>query len=156
LLDLPDAPLATQPGKLYRLRPLARFNHHVLAPAGWGPRVRGKDWKALAAPTWLATPSARSNHRLRHGVFGLGSTTRPEPRRSALADQEASMLDLVKSDLTLSPVRDPTAIREAQAHGLVIADQVNLACDLSFICLAARASKPVVARACDALDAVWA
>ncbi len=155
-LDLPDVPLAAQPGSPYRLRPLARFTYRVLAPAGWGPQVRGKDWKALAALPWLATPAASAHHRLQQRVFGPGSATGLAPRRVALVDQEASMLDLVKSGVGLSLVRDSIAIREAQAHGLVIADQVSLACDLSFICLAARASEPVVTRAWDALEAAWA
>jgi hypothetical protein len=52
-------------------------------------------------------------------------------------------------------VRDAIAMREAQAHGLVVADQVALECDLSFLCLAERAGEPVIAAALGALDAVW-
>jgi DNA-binding transcriptional LysR family regulator len=154
-LDLPQDPLDAAPGATHRLRPLTRFTYRVLAPAGWGPQVRGKDWKALAALPWLATPAASAHHRLQRRLFGPGSLTGVEPRRVALVDQEASMLDLVRSGVGLSLVRDSIAIREAQARGLVIADQVALECDLSFVCLASRAQEPVVARAWDALDAVW-
>ena len=154
-LDLPHDPVDAGPRGLYRLRPLTRFTYRVLPPAGWGPQVRGKDWKALAALPWLATPEASAHHRLQRRVFGPNSLTGAEPRRVALVDQEASMLDLVKSGVGLSLVRDSIAIREAQAHGLVIADQVALECDLSFVCLAARAGEPVIARAWDALEAVW-
>jgi len=150
-LDLPEDPA----GLPYQLRPLARFSYRVLAPAGWGPQVRGKDWKALAALPWLATPPASAHHRLQRRVFGPGSLTGLEPRRVALVDQEASMLDLVKSGVGLSLVRDAIAMREAQARGLVIADQVALDCDLSFVCLAERAGEPVIARAWAALDGVW-
>jgi DNA-binding transcriptional LysR family regulator len=117
--------------------------------------VKGRDWKALAALPWLATPPASAHHRLQRRVFGPGSLTDLEPRRVALVDQEASMLDLVKSGVGLSLVRDAIAMREAQAHGLVVADQVALECDLSFICLAERAGEPVIAAALGALDAVW-
>jgi len=151
-LNLPDDPV----GPPYQLRSLARFSYRVLAPAGWGPQVRGKDWKALAALPWLATPAASAHHRLLRRVFGPGSLTGIEPRRVALVDQEASMLDLVKSGVGLSLVRDSIAIREAQARGLVVADQVALECDLSFVCLAARAGEPVIASALAALDSVWA
>jgi len=151
-LDLPDDPA----GPPYQLRSLARFTYRVLAPAGWGPQVRGKDWKALAALPWLATPAASAHHRLLRRVFGPGSLTGMEPRRVALVDQEASMLDLVKSGVGLSLVRDSIAIREAQARGLVVADQVALECDLSFVCLATRAGDPVIASALAALDSVWA
>lgn len=151
-LDLPDDPA----GPPYQLRSLARFSYRVLAPAGWGPQVRGKDWKDLAALPWLATPAASAHHRLLRRVFGPGSLTGTEPRRVALVDQEASMLDLVKSGVGLSLVRDSIAMREAQARGLVVADRVALECDLSFVCLAARTGEPVVASALAALDSVWA
>ncbi|MDP2742854.1 MAG: LysR family transcriptional regulator [Hydrogenophaga sp.] len=150
-LHLPDDP----PEPRYRLRPLTRFTYRVLAPAGWGPQVVGKDWKALAALPWLATPAASAHHRLQRRVFGPGSLTGLEPHRVALVDQEASMLDLVKSGVGLSLVRDAIAMREAQARGLAIADQVSLACELSFVCLAERAGEPVIEAAWGALDAVW-
>lgn len=128
------------------------FTYRVLAPAGWGEQVLGRDWKALAALPWLATPAASAHHRMLARVFGpLGV----EPRRVALVDQEASMLDLVRSGVGLSLVRDSIAIREAQARGLVIADRVSLDCDLSFVCLRARAADPVVAGTWSALEKVW-
>jgi hypothetical protein len=49
-------------------------------------------------------------------------------------------------------VRDAIAMREAQAHGLVIANRVAREGDLSFICLAERAGDLVIMRA---LEAVW-
>jgi hypothetical protein len=72
-----------------------------------------------------------------------------------MVDQEASMLDLVKSGAGLSLVREHSALREAQAHGLVIADRVSLDCVLSFICLTSRVKDPVIATALAAIDAVW-
>jgi DNA-binding transcriptional LysR family regulator len=150
-LHLPDDAVGTP----YRLRPLTRFTYRVLAPAGWGPQVRDKDWQALAALPWLATPPASAHHRLQRRIFGPGSLTGLEPRRVALVDQEASMLDLVKSGVGLSLVRDAIAMREAQAHGLVIANRVGLECDLSFICLAERAGESVIQGAWNALDSVW-
>lgn len=150
-LDLPHAPA----GPPLQRRPLTRFDYRVLAPAGWGPQVHGKDWKGLAALPWLATPAASAHHRLLRQVFGPGSLTGLEPQRVALVDQEASMLDLVRSGIGLSLVRDAIAIREAQARGLVIAETVLLPCELSVICLAERAGEPVIASALAALDGVW-
>ncbi len=139
----------------FEAKPLTPFTYRVVAPAGWGPQVLGRDWKALAALPWLATPPASAHHRLLANVFGPGSLTGVEPRRVALVDQEASMLDLVKSGVGLSLVRDSIAIRESQARGLVIADRVSLDCVLSFVCLKARRAEPVVASAWTALEAVW-
>lgn len=152
-LSLPEPEPAEPPE--FELRPLSRFTYRVLAPAGWGPQVLGRDWKALAALPWLATPAASAHHRLLARVFGPGSRSGVEPRRVALVDQEASMLDLVKSGVGLSLVRDAIAMREAQAHGLVVADRVSLDCVLSFVGLRARRTEPVLASAWAALDAVW-
>ena len=134
------------------VRTLTRFTYRVVAPAGWGPQVLGRDWKALAALPWLGTPPESAHHRLLERVFApLGLS----PRRVALVDQEASMLDLLKSGIGLSLVRDSIAIRECQAHGLVMADRVQLDCALRFVSLAARRDEPVIASAWDALARAW-
>jgi DNA-binding transcriptional LysR family regulator len=153
-LPHPPAAVAPPPAKeaQFTIRELMRFTYRVLAPAGWGPRVLGKDWKSLAALPWIATPPASAHHRLLATVFDpLGVA----PRRVALVDQEASMLDLVKSGVGLSLVRDSIAMRESQASGLVIADQVSLQSVLSFVCLTSQRQAPVVAGAWQALQAVW-
>ncbi len=132
--------------------PLTAFHYSVLAPAGWGPQVRGKDWRALAQLPWITTPAESAHQRLLHTVFApLGLA----PRSAALVDQEASMLDLVRSGVGLSLVRDAIAIRESQARGLVIADRVALPCSLCFVALASRANEAVVQVARQALDNVW-
>lgn len=134
------------------VRTLTRFHYRVVAPAGWGPQVLGRDWKGLAALPWLGTPPESAHHRLLASAFEpLGLA----PRRVALVDQESSMLDLLKSGVGLSLVRDSIAIRESQAHGLVIADRVQLPCALQFVSLAARVDEPVVAGAWAALARVW-
>ena len=136
----------------YELRVLSQFSYRVLAPAGWGEQVLGRDWKGLAALPWIATPPASAHHRLLAGVFGpLGVA----PRQVALVDQEASMLDLVRSGVGLSLVRESIAITEAQARGLVVADRVSLECQLCFVSLRARRNEPVLASAWVALEHVW-
>jgi DNA-binding transcriptional LysR family regulator len=139
-------------GGRFNARTLSRFHYRVVAPAGWGPQVLGRDWKGLAALPWVATPPASAHHRLLAGVFGPRGLA---PRQVALVDQEASMLDLIKSGVGLSLVRDSIAIRESQAHGLVIADKVQLECALQFACLAARVEEPVIASAWAALGRAW-
>jgi DNA-binding transcriptional LysR family regulator len=131
---------------------LTRFSYHVLAPAGWGPQVMGKDWRALAQLPWIITPAASAHHRLLQAVFQpLGI----QPRRAALVDQEASMLDLVRSGVGLSLARDTLALREAQSRGLVIADRVQLECMLCFIHAAVQQQTPTLDAARRALEKVW-
>ncbi|NIC39612.1 LysR substrate-binding domain-containing protein, partial [Aquabacterium sp. A08] len=115
-------------------------------------QVLGQDWRGLASLPWIETPAASAHHRLlRRALAPQGLAV----RRVAQVDQEASMLDLVRSGVGLSLVRDSVAIREAQARGLVVADRVALDCVLSFVCLAARAAEPPIEAAWAALGEVW-
>jgi DNA-binding transcriptional LysR family regulator len=131
---------------------LARFTYRVLAPSGWGPQVLGRDWRALAALPWIITPRASAHHRLLRSVLDPLALT---PRRAALVDQEASMLDLVRSGVGLSLARDTIAMREAQSRGLVVADRVQLECCLCFIYGAAQQQQAVIQAAAGAVGKVW-
>ncbi len=131
---------------------LTQFTYHVLAPAGWASQVMGRDWRALCSLPWITTPPASAHHRLLQSVIApLGL----QLRRAALVDQEASMLDLVRSGVGLSLARDTIALREAQARGLVVADRVQLPCCLCFIHLATHERRPVMEAALQALQKVW-
>lgn len=65
------------------------------------------------------------------------------------------MLDLVKSGIGLSLVRDSIALREARAHGLVIANAVNVTTDLSFLCLNSRRQESTIACAFGLIQDLW-
>jgi len=140
------------PGKEFHSLSLTPFTYYVVAPQGWKARVRGKDWLALAKLPWIWTPPESLHNRLLTKVFNQYKLT---PNKVALVDQEPSMLDLVKSGVGLSLVRESVALREAHAHGLVIADQVSLATELSFICLAKRKNEPVISAIFSLLSSLW-
>ncbi len=131
---------------------LTPFNYRVIAPALWGPQVLGKDWRALAQLPWIITPPASAHHRMLQSVMQpLGI----QLKRAALVDQEASMLDLVRSGVGLSLARESIALREAQSRGLVVADRVHLACHLCFIHTAAALDTTVMSAVQRALTKVW-
>lgn len=150
-LNPPDAPVSRSVTR----KTLTCFTYFVLAPAGWESKVRGKDWHALAALPWIATPPTSVHNRLQRRVFGQDSLTGLEPHRVAIVDQEPSMLDLVRSGMGLSLVRNSIARHEAQTRGLVIADSVSLDCELSFVYRAERAGESAIMAALSTLDAIW-
>jgi DNA-binding transcriptional LysR family regulator len=140
------------PGKEFHHLTLTSFTYNVVAPQGWKSRVAGKDWPALAKLPWIWTPPESAHHRLLTRTFGHYKLT---PNKVALVDQEPSMLDLVKSGVGLSLVRESIALREAHAHGLVIADAVSLSTELSFIALAKRKTEPTIAAVFALLQSLW-
>lgn len=141
------------PGKECHYQTLTTFTYSVVAPQGWKNRVAGKDWAALSRLPWIWTPPESAHHRLLTKIFAQHKVT---PNKVALVDQEPSMLDLVKSGVGLSLIRESIALREAHAHGLVIADAVSVNADLTFISLAKRRNEPTLAAVFDLLHAVWA
>jgi DNA-binding transcriptional LysR family regulator len=140
------------PGKEFHHEILTSFTYNVLAPQGWRNRVAGKDWPALAKLPWVWSPPESAHNRLLTKVF---SQYKISPHKVALVDQEPSMLDLVKSGVGLSLVRESIALREAHAHGLVIADAVSVSTELSFISLAKRMNEPTITTAFALLKSLW-
>lgn len=140
------------PGKEFHFQTLTPFTYHVLAPYGWRSRVASKGWVELAKLPWIWTPPESAHHRLLSKIF---AQYKASPNRVALVDQEPSMLDLVKSGVGLALVRESVALREAHAHGLVIADSVTVPTELSFITLAKRKNEPMIATTFALLKNVW-
>lgn len=140
------------PGKEFHSQTLTSFTYNVVAPQGWKNRVAGRDWPALAKLPWIWTPPESAHNRLLSKTFAQYKVT---PNKVALVDQEPSMLDLVKSGVGLSLVRESVALGEAHAHGLVIADAVSLSTELSFITLAKRKSEPAIAAVFSLLQSLW-
>ncbi|WP_341486598.1 LysR family transcriptional regulator [Pararhizobium sp. A13] len=149
----PVAGLATEGQEnLFRAKQLARLTYRVVAPPSLAGFVRGQDWAELAALPWIGTPPASVHNRLLGRLFGeLGV------RQNVVAsvDQEASMLAMVRTGVGLSLCREAIALHEQQAHGLVIADHVQVETALSFVSLNARADDPTIAFAFDAIRGVW-
>ena len=131
---------------------LTSFTYHVLAPAGWKTRVAGKNWEELAKLPWIWSPPESAHNRLLSKKF---SAVNIQPKIVAMVDQEASMLDLVKSGVGLSLARESIALHEAHVHGLVIADAVSLPIELSFICLQQRKKEPVIQACFSVLEQLW-
>lgn len=140
------------PGREFISQTLTAFTYKVVAPQGWQKRVYGKDWTALAALPWIWSPGESVHNRLLSQVF---NEYKVRPGKVALVDQEASMLDLVKSGIGLSLVRESIAMREAHVHGLVIADRVGVTTELSFIALEKRQHEPAISTAWSLMQALW-
>lgn len=140
------------PGKEFHTLPLTAFTYNVIAPQGWKSRVAGKGWEELAKLPWIWTPPESAHNRLLSKTFAQYKVT---PNKVALVDQEPSMLDLVKSGVGLSLARESVALREAHAHGLVIADAVSLSTELTFITLAKRRNEPTIAAVFSLMRQLW-
>lgn len=131
---------------------LASLTYQVVAPAGWHNEVIDKDWSELAKLPWIATPETSIHFKLLSNAFASAGV---QPNVAARVDVEPSMLDLVKSGVALSLVRDNLAIKAAHEHGLVIANKVSLSAYLGLIWRQDRSGDPVIAAATTIVQQVW-
>lgn len=69
------------------------------------------------------------------------------PNVVAEADVEASMLDMVRCGIGLALARQPVAIREAEAHGLVMLEHLPLPSNLYFVSMEQRKNEPLISAA---------
>lgn len=131
---------------------LAEFSYRVIAPAGWQIQVETADWTGLATLPWIGTPETSVHHRLLASVFeGNG-----KPQNVvALVDQEASMLEMVRSGIGLSLCRESIALHQKQSFGLAVCDHVSVPAYLCFIALAHRKDNPMVSEVFTLLDQSW-
>lgn len=131
---------------------LADFNYRVIAPAGWQKQVERADWAALADLPWIGTPETSVHHRLLAQVY---KDQGPPANVVALVDQEASMLEMVRSGIGLSLCRDSIALHQKQTFGLAVSDAVSVPACLSFVTLCRRKEDPILSETLTLLHRLW-
>ncbi|WP_282182958.1 LysR family transcriptional regulator [Aliiroseovarius marinus] len=136
---------------LYAIK-LADFRYRIIAPPGWQDRIENADWPQLAGLPWIGTPILSVHHRLLSKVFSNQET---QQNVVALVDQEASMLEMVRSGIGLSLCRESIALHQKQAFGLAVANNVSIPACLSFVTLTQKRDSPTVAALFDILRATW-
>lgn len=148
--ELPVASLDTE-DQLHIIK-LADFDYSVIAPAGWQSQVEGADWASLAALPWIGTPETSVHHRLLTKIFETHNT---RANVVALVDQEASMLEMVRSGIGLSLCRDSIALDQKQSFGLAVANAVSVPACLCFIALERRKDSPMLSETLNLLQRSW-
>jgi DNA-binding transcriptional LysR family regulator len=131
---------------------LADFDYSVIAPAGWQNQVAGVDWASLAALPWIGTPETSVHHRLLAKIFKDHNT---RANVVALVDQEASMLEMVRSGIGLSLCRDSIALDQKHSFGLAVANAVSVPASLCFITLERRKDSPMLSETLNLLQRSW-
>jgi len=131
---------------------LADFTYRVIGPVGWQKKIENADWPALAKLPWIGTPERSVHYRLLSKIY-----TNPADRLGVVArvDQEASMLEMVRSGIGLSLCRDSIALHQKQSFGLAVCNSVSVPACLCFVALKRRKDSPVLLETFDLLQSSW-
>ncbi|QPM90584.1 LysR family transcriptional regulator [Pseudooceanicola algae] len=133
-------------------RKLAEFTYRIIAPVGWEARVATANWAELAALPWISTPPNSMHNRLLTRIFAQHGCAQ---QSVALVDQEASMLEMVRSGVGLSLCRESIALHQRQTFGLAICESLRIPACLVFQTLDDRKDEPVIAALFDQIEDVW-
>lgn len=131
---------------------LADFTYRVIGPVGWQKKIETADWPALAKLPWIGTPERSVHYRLLSKIY-----TDPADRLGVVArvDQEASMLEMVRSGIGLSLCRDSIALHQKQSFGLAVCNSVSVPACLCFVALERRKDSPVLSETFNLLQSSW-
>ncbi len=140
----------TEPGIASVL--LKTVTYRVIAPAEWAHQMASATWDTLAALPWVGTPAHSSQHRLLRQMLREHGH---EPRFSVEADQESSMVNLVKNGVGLCLMRDEIAVAALQRKEVCIWHGAEQPCPLLFIYPRARAQYPTLVGLVRVLREVW-
>lgn len=132
--------------------PLDIETYVVAAPSAWATSLADADWATLAGMPWVGTPPGSSQHALVQHAFaerGLVQHTVIQ------ADQEASMIDLVRSGVGLCLMRERLTSDVVAAGQAVVWPGARIPCPLSMLIPANAADTPVTRAFLEALRSVW-
>ena len=151
-LTSPDE-VETRPGdRPLHVRKLADFNYRVIAPVGWDALVANADWPELAGLPWIGTSPTSVHNRLLTQIF---ARHRCVQNAVAMVDQEASMLEMVRSGVGLSLCRESVALHEQQTFGLAVCETLRVPACLVIQTLEERKDLPVIAALFEQVARTW-
>ncbi|GAA6181854.1 LysR family transcriptional regulator [Shimia sp. NS0008-38b] len=137
--------------KIHAIR-LADFRYHVVGPAGWQKQIEDASWAQLATLPWIGTPETSVHYRLLSKVYGDQNNLL---NVVALVDQEASMLEMVRSGIGLSLCRESIALHQKQTFGLAVCNTVSVPACLCFVALERRNENPILTEVFALLESSW-
>ena len=131
---------------------LTTMVYKVIAPAEWEARMLGASWHTLSTMPWVGTPPHSSQHRmLRQMMREQGY----EPRFALEADQESSMINLVKNGIGLCLMREELADAAMQRGDVWVWPGAERPCPLMLVYPVAQAQHPSIVALLKTLKVVW-
>lgn len=132
---------------------LRTVHYRVVAPPDWAGRMREATWATLGRLPWVGTPPHSSQYRVVREMLAEHGQV---PHVAVEADQEASMVSLVRNGVGLCLMRDDLADAAALRGEVVIWQGAHPPCPLSFVHPEARMHDPVVQAMVGVLRGIWA
>lgn len=126
--------------------------YRVVGPLTWKAQIDNADWSVLASLPWVGTPRGSSQNALVAKLFAERGLTH---RTVVEADQEASMIDLVRRGVALCLMRERLARDAVEAGHISVWQGVRIPCPLSLLYPRGADEQPVMRALLDSVRSVW-
>ncbi|HUL64037.1 MAG TPA: LysR family transcriptional regulator [Burkholderiaceae bacterium] len=142
-----------EPGPGFTALPLREVVYRVTAPAQWAQRVQAADWSEIAELPWVMTPDLSTHNRLVTKLLTDHGIDLPQHR--AEADDERVIVDLVRSGVGVSLMREDVAFEGEAAGEVCIWDKARLTTTLWFVSLVERQDDPLIKALLELVRESW-
>jgi DNA-binding transcriptional LysR family regulator len=132
--------------------PLRALTYRVAFPAEWGLDARRADWSSLASRPWILAPETSSHRDLAMQLFTERGVA---PTQITEADSETVILNLIRSGVGASIVREELALGPEQEGRIALWTGAKLETRLWFIHQASRAGDPLLEAMRAVLRELW-
>jgi DNA-binding transcriptional LysR family regulator len=131
---------------------LKTVTYRMVAPTAWAARLQDATWDTIRRMPWVGTPAQSSQYRL---VREMLAEHGYEPHVVVEADQESSMISLVRNGVGLCLMRDSLADAAALRGEVLVWPGAAPSCPLSFIYRDAHAQDPLTVAMLEVLREIW-
>ena len=131
---------------------LCRARLCVVGPAAWAERIARADWHEIAEMSWIfATPDCP----FRQVMETLFNQHGARPRESAVANDESTLLALVRAGVGLTLMREEEATAGVHEGTLSVWPRVAAPIGLSFAYLGRRQQDPLIQALIGVVSRTW-
>jgi DNA-binding transcriptional LysR family regulator len=127
--------------------------YRIVASSGWKARLAQAGWNELAEMPWVTTPREGAFFQMINTLFRSHGL---QLKNVIEADQESAIVNLVRSGVGLSLIREELAAAEAAAGKLIMWNEERTFSKLLMIFLAGRRDDPIIQTIGSAVKTVWA
>jgi DNA-binding transcriptional LysR family regulator len=131
---------------------LTQEHYVVAAPAAWDKQVRDASWETLLDLPWVRTAQESSQTEVIRRIEQAHGRSR---RAIVEADQESSMIEIVRSGVALCLMREQLATAAVAAGGITLWRGERIPCPLSLVTLRNKAEDVVIVALQECLRDVW-
>lgn len=131
---------------------LSEVRYWVVASSVWREKLSVATWEDVGRMPWVSTMRGGSHHQMTDTLF---ASRRLTLQNLIVADQESTIVNLVRAGVGLGLVREELAREAAESGQIIVWDKESARSTLNLVYLKSRENDPMIAIAREVTSRVW-